>query len=98
NVFILLENQKVESDEDKRLLYVAITRAKQNLTIHLNSNYLSFINTEDLELIENSTVYAQPEELLIQLSFQDVWLGYFSFRQNLISHLKAGDLLNISDS
>jgi len=34
NVFIMLENCDLSSDEKKRPLYVAMTRAKQNLFIH----------------------------------------------------------------
>jgi ATP-dependent DNA helicase RecQ len=37
---MMLENYNSSTDESKRLLYVAMTRAKTNLTIHLNSNFL----------------------------------------------------------
>src|SRR5690606_16746541 len=36
NVFLLLDKFDAREDEKKRQLYVAMTRAKQNLTIHLN--------------------------------------------------------------
>ena len=43
NVFIMLENLTLDSDQVKRQLYVAMTRAKTNLSIHLNGDYLEQI-------------------------------------------------------
>jgi ATP-dependent DNA helicase RecQ len=40
NVFLMLENFNPATDEAKRQLYVAMTRAKKNLTVHLNSKIL----------------------------------------------------------
>ena len=39
NVFLMLENFNIDTDEAKRLLYVAMTRAKQNLIVHSNADY-----------------------------------------------------------
>ena len=39
NVFIMLENCDLSTDEKKRPLYVAMTRARQNLFIHHNSTF-----------------------------------------------------------
>jgi ATP-dependent DNA helicase RecQ len=46
NVFIMLENINPATDEAKRQLYVAMTRAKRNLAIHLNGNYLDNLTAE----------------------------------------------------
>ena len=99
NVFLLLENYNATTDEDKhkRLLYVAMTRAKINLTIHLNSNTFDNITTENLERIEDNKIYLPPDELVMHLSFKDVWLDYFISRQCLISQLKSGDDLVIKE-
>ncbi len=96
NVFLMLENFNPATDEAKRLLYVAMTRAKRNLTIHLNSNFLDNIAAENLERIENREIHLQPNELAMHLSLKDVWLDYFITRQNLISDLKSGDTLTIN--
>ena len=47
NLFIMLDRFDVSQDE-KRLRIVAMTRAKQNLTIHTNGNYLDNIQAEGL--------------------------------------------------
>ncbi len=97
NVFLMLENYNSTTDEAKRLLYVAMTRAKINLTIHLNSNFLDNLITDNLERIENYENHLPPNELAIHLSLKDVWLDYFISRQHLVSQLKSGDNLIVKD-
>ncbi len=96
NVFILLENFHPETDETKRQLYVAMTRAKQNLTIHLNGNYLDNINTENLQRIENHETHILQKEMAMHLTFKDVYLDYFISRQHLISKISSGDVMSIN--
>ncbi len=96
NVFIMLENFNSTTDETKRLFYVAMTRAKTNLTIHLNSNFLDNLTADNLDRFENNETHLQPNELAMHLSLKDVWLDYFISRQSLISQLKSGDILTIN--
>lgn len=96
NVFIMLENFNSNTDEAKRLLYVGMTRAKRNLIIHLNGNYLDNLIVENLERIENLEEHLPPHQLVMHLSFKDVWLDYFSTRQHLVSQLSSGDSLTIN--
>lgn len=97
NVFLLLENFDAREDEKKRQLYVAMTRAKQNLTIHLNGNYLDKFKTENLERVENNSTFQPPSELAWHLSHKDLNLGYFEYVQNRVNALTCGDLLAIAD-
>jgi len=96
NVFLMLENFNPTTDETKRLLYVAITRAKTNLTIHLNTNFLDNLTADNLERIENREKHLQPNELAMHLSFKDVWLDYFLNKQHLVSQLTSGDTLTLN--
>ncbi len=93
NVFIMLDNFNPTTDEEKRQLYVAITRAKRNLTIHLTGNYLDNFAAENFERVEDKEVHLPPSELAMHLSFKDVWLDYFITRQHTISQLTSGDSL-----
>jgi len=95
NVFLLLDNCNNDSDESKRQLYVAMTRAKQNLTIHLNGSYLANIKVEGLTRIDDNETYLPPTQLAMHLTYKDVWLGYFKNRQHIISQLLCGDSLII---
>ena len=93
NVYLMLDRFSCMTDESRRLLYVAITRTKQNLTIHYNGNYLDHIRTRNLEVIDDFNLYTRPNELTIQLGYRDIWLDYFICRQLLISNLVSGDQL-----
>ncbi|MDP2721218.1 MAG: 3'-5' exonuclease, partial [Bacteroidales bacterium] len=96
NVFIMLEDFSAASDEAKRQLYVAMTRAKRNLIIHLNGNFLNNITAENLERVEDREERLLPKEMAMHLSFRDVWLDYFITRQHLVSQLTSGDTLTIN--
>src|SRR5699024_4100139 len=98
NVFLMLDNFNYSTYERKRLLYVATTRAKTNLTIHLNSNYLDNIIANNLSRIENTEQYLPSNELVLHLSFKDVWLDYFAKQQYNISKLIRGDTLKVQES
>jgi len=97
NIFLLLENFDARADEKKRQLYVAMTRAKQKLTIHLNGNYLDNLRAEELERIENNNTFQPPDGLVLHLSHKDLYLGYFEFVQKRINALTSGDSITISD-
>ena len=74
-----------------------MTRAKRNLTIHYNGNYLDSIKTGDLERICDGEIYLPPCQLAMQLTFKDVWLDFFLSCQHLISQIYSGDELTIDD-
>ncbi len=95
NVFLMLEGFNPTSDEARRQLYVAMTRAKRNLTIHLNSNFLNSLSAENLERVEDSVIYPPPKELAMQLTHEDVQLGHFEFVQQHVSSLISGESLRI---
>lgn len=96
NVFLLLENFNSATDEAKRQLYVAMTRAKCNLNIHVNEDYLDTLTVENLEQINDFEHYTAPDKIAIHASFKDIWLDYFINRQNLVSQLTCGEILHIA--
>lgn len=95
NVILLLEN--FDANANKRELYVAMTRAKRNLTIHLNGNYLDKLTAEGLERAQNKDTFQPPNVLALHLSHEDINLGYFEFVQNQVSKLTSGDVITITD-
>ena len=97
HVFLLLENFNIDTDEAKRQLYVAMTRAKQNLTIHLNSDFLDDLSAENMERIEDSETYFPPNEITMHLTYKDVWLDYFLNNKSLINQLVSGDTLFVEE-
>lgn len=93
NVYLVLNQFDLESDQAKRLFYVAMTRAKQNLTLHYNGNYLNSLKVENVEMIKDDNIYLPPKQLAMQLGFKDVWLDFFLSTQPLIAQLNSGDEL-----
>ena len=97
NVFLMLDDYVPDSDEKKREMYVAMTRAKQNLSIHLNGNYLDDISGDSITRIFDDTTYKDPILLVLQLSHKDIWLDFFISRQRLISGFKSGDKIAVNN-
>lgn len=98
NVFLMLENFVPTTDESKRQLYVALTRAKKNLIIHLNKNFLNNLKFDNLENFYDDNDYLTPEDIAFHLTHKDVWLDYFISKQYLISQLISGEELTIRDN
>lgn len=97
NVFLLLENFKPTTDEAKRQLYVAMTRVKQNLNMHTDSDFLPNLSGENLERIENRESHLPPSEIVLHLTHSDVQLSYFGFVQHRVQNITSGDILIVSD-
>lgn len=93
NVFLLLDGFSLNSDDSKRKLYVAMTRAKQHLTVHYNGSYLANINVEGLHYFNDKSSHPLPDQLVLHLTHKDVALGYFGFIQHRLNSLKSGDSL-----
>ncbi|WP_029280509.1 RecQ family ATP-dependent DNA helicase [Pedobacter borealis] len=93
NVFLLLKDFDLSKDSTKRQLYVGITRAKNNLSVHLNGNYLDQIEVENLERIDDADRHPELEEIVYNMTYTDIWLDYFANKQHLISQLISGERL-----
>jgi ATP-dependent DNA helicase RecQ len=96
NVFLMLENINPTTDEARRQLYFAMTRAKQYLTVHLNSDFLDDLTAETLERVDDREIYLPPNEMTMHLTFKEVWLDYFINKQYLVSQLTSGDTLTLN--
>jgi ATP-dependent DNA helicase RecQ len=98
NIYLLLDDFDSSTDENKRQAYVAMTRAKRNLTIHLNTDLLKGLYSEGMEIIEDNEIYSSPNDLAMQLSFKDVWLDYFINRQSAVAQLISGENLVLNEN
>ena len=97
NIFLLLRNGTPESDEGKRLLYVAITRAKTNLFIHYNGNYFKPISGEEVMYEADKKDYPPPQQIAMYLTHRDVQLGYFEYVQHRMRDLISGTSLFVME-
>ena len=96
NVFLLIDNIYPKTDEDRRQLYVAMTRAKENLFIHINTSFLDEYDVEGIERINDGRQYGMPEKVVLATTMKDVWLNDFIYRQTALSNLASGDKLVVN--
>jgi ATP-dependent DNA helicase RecQ len=97
NVYLMLDQFVPDDDPKRRLLYVAMTRAKSQLEIHYNGEYLETIRAENVEYTEDNNPYSPPDELAVQLNHRHVQLGYFAYVEHRIQRLKTGELLKLNE-
>lgn len=98
NVFVFLDSgaiqNELETDDGKRLLYVACTRAKQNLEIHSNVPALHQL-VRSKELFESaSEVFEKPTQMEYLLSFNEIYLDAQRSTQELLKQLRTGEVLS----
>lgn len=96
DVYMLLSDYYPKDDNLIRRFYVGMTRAKNRLFIHTNVKL--FNNTYTNKFAIDSNIYSMPEEVVLQLTHKDVYLGFFKERKKEILSLRSGDPLNYNDS
>ena len=93
-VYMLLNNVSCVNDEEKRKIYVGLTRAKEELYIHCNNNLFDNIATN---IVCDENVYDEPSEIMLQLSYRDVVLDFFKDKKDTIIKLRSGDVLQLEE-
>lgn len=91
-VYMLLNNVSCTSDEEKRKIYVGLTRAKEELYIHCNNNLFDNIAND---IMRDENIYDEPSEIVLQLSYKDVVLDFFKDKKESIISLRSGDVLQL---
>ena len=97
NVFLTLSSYRGIDDAIRRAIYVAITRAKENLFIFASDNQFDRINVKNINHFIDKTDYPQPDLITLQLTHRDVQLGYFRHFQKTIDTLISGQSLSINE-
>lgn len=96
-VYMMLDGNTAATDEEKRKLYVGMTRAKNALYIHCNTELFSAIAIPEIEYIEDQNCYEEPTELTLQLTHRDVVLDFFKGKKELLLKLRSGMALSLID-
>jgi len=93
NVFVLMDGHPLETDEQRRLLYVACTRAMERLVVHTNTPFLPTYTAPSVQRIHSSAVYPMPPEIHCVLGMRDIYLGAAPYNEHRIRDLQTGDAL-----
>lgn len=102
-VIIILNDYNFYNENDKRTLYVGMTRAKEKLIIHYNGDFFENLYNQNYGTIEE--VYYKREQadyppsnfVLFQLGHDDVYLSYFYKTQSITRYLMSGYLLKVDE-
>ena len=92
-VYMIIDGEQLDSDEQNRKLYVGMTRAKQRLYIHCNTQIFNNIKTNGISHKSDKTLYPLPEEITLTLTHKDVFLDYFKGKKKQILQLRSGQPL-----
>lgn len=87
---MLLNNVSADTDEERRKIYVGITRAKSRLYIHYNNDIFDGFEVPYAQKITDKNIYSMPTEITVRLTHRDVFLGFFSGKKELILNLRSG--------
>ncbi|RZJ34142.1 MAG: RecQ family ATP-dependent DNA helicase, partial [Chryseobacterium sp.] len=95
NVFLLLKDFPAQGDEKRRLIFVAVTRAKTNLSVHYNDSFLKPFLTNDISYTTDPILYPGVDQITIHMGHKDIFLGFFESLQDTLLSLKSGSSLTI---
>ena len=95
SIFMLLDDVTADTDEERRKLYVGITRAKTNLHIHYNNNIFDDIEPHGAERLADNKLYSPPSEIVVRLTHKDIFLNFCKDKKHIILGMKSGDELII---
>lgn len=104
HLVLLLQNYYLNTDEEKRALYVGMTRARKSITIHYHNKYLSEKSNYKYSELENFKYtykdYCQEEIKYIskQLRHRDIYLSYFYKVNQYVKGLKSGEELKLDEN
>lgn len=77
-VYMMLKGNHAFSEEEKRTIYVGLTRAKNALYIHCNTDLFSKSNYKGVKYLCDQTLYGTPAEIALYLSLKDIYLEFNS--------------------
>ncbi len=91
NVYICMQEDFIKTEYDKRLLYVAITRAKYNLFIHTKDDKIFSLPNQYFTKISNYTRFDKdPKNIIFEMGLGDIVLSNTYSQQGI----KAQKLLS----
>lgn len=95
DVYMLISDGFIKDAHLMRRYYVGMTRAKDRLFIHTNGDCFNRLSADRYFI--DRIQYNMPEEIVLQLSYKDVYLDYFKGRKQDILELRGGDSLTYSN-
>jgi ATP-dependent DNA helicase RecQ len=95
HVIMLVEDYDYTSDESRRLLYVASTRAKKTLHIHTNGSFYDKIESNNITWSTYTRELSEPKEYEVILGHKHIQLKSLKYPEplSILRTIKTGDKL-----
>lgn len=96
SVYVMFARDFMHNDYDRRLLYVAITRAKHNLYLHTNDHSIKEFKQSFVEQFFINERYDEPQEILFTMGLGDLSLKSNAAKEGIQkTYPMAGDKVHI---
>ena len=92
-VYLMLNRYDSTRDSSKRAMYVALTRAKSDLSVHYYGNFMEEKTVAGVSYQQDMTIYPEPNEIVLQFGYKDVVLDFFKGKKAKILTLQSGEQL-----
>ena len=96
-VYLYLDNVEDKTNEEKRRLFVGMTRAKNSLRIHYSGALFNEINAERFTKVDDIKSYDQPNEIVLSLTLADVYLDFVVGKKSILCQFRSGQRLTFKD-
>jgi len=96
SVYVMVENNFIQDDYQRRLLYVAITRAKENLYIHTQDRCFKPMEPLANEVVSVTQTDAAPDSIIYTMGLGDLALASDAAVKGIrLSNPQAGETVQI---
>ncbi len=92
-VYMNLNQYEIQDDEQRHVLYVGMTRARDSLFINENNGLLEGVYAKGAKQRQENSDFDQNTEILLPLGHKDIWLSNCLTMQQTIRQLHSGSEL-----
>ena len=89
-VYLLLNRSDLSEASAKRVVYVALTRARRELHVHYTGQFMEGQSVPGAVYRNDNTLHPEPEEIVLHLTHRDVVLDFFKGRKRQNLALRSG--------
>ena len=92
-VYLMLNRYDLRTDAAKRAVYVALTRAREELSVHYYGSFMEGAPVPGAAYQQNTKLWPEPGEIILHLGHKDVILDFFKGKKARNLSLRSGEPL-----
>ena len=98
-VYLLLNDVQGKTDEEKRRVFVGMSRAKNTLRIHYSGSlFRNLLHAKGIVRVRDKRSLSAFSEIAMSLSLSDVYLNFVSGKKDSLCQLRCGQTLYFKDN